>query len=75
MWCRASELVDYKVVLYVVAKGPLPRAKLRQKAKTLPRFMQPAVVVRIASMPRTSGIGKISRRDLEEMTVYEVAEL
>jgi crotonobetaine/carnitine-CoA ligase len=75
LWRRASELVDHEVVLYVVARGPLPRGKLAQKAETLPRFMRPAVVVRIPSMPRTSGIGKISRRDLARMKVCDLVEL
>ncbi len=75
LWRRASELVDHEVVLYVVAGGPLPRAELAARAATLPAFMRPSAVVRIPTMPRTAGVGKISRRGLVAADVLEVLHL
>jgi crotonobetaine/carnitine-CoA ligase len=75
LWRRAGELVDHEVVLYAVAGGPLPRDQLRQQIGTLPPFMRPAAVLRIRSLPRTAGVGKVSRRELEGMEMLEVFDL
>jgi acyl-coenzyme A synthetase/AMP-(fatty) acid ligase len=75
LWRRASDLVDHEAVLYVVADGPLPIDAIAARAKTLPAFMQPKAVVRIAAMPRLNGVGKISRRRLDEMEVLQQSDL
>jgi non-ribosomal peptide synthetase component E (peptide arylation enzyme) len=62
-------------VLYVVAQEVLPKEKLLAKAQTLPSFMRPSLVVRVESMPRLAGVGKVSRRQLEKTKVCEKFEL
>jgi crotonobetaine/carnitine-CoA ligase len=75
LWRRPSDLVDHELVLYAVTGGPLPRQELAQKADALPSFMRPCAVVRIPSMPRIPGIGKVSRQSLGTVAALEVIEL
>lgn len=75
LWRRDSDLVDHEAVLYVVAAGPLPRDELLAQARTLPPFMRPSAVVRIETLPRLTGVGKVNRRQLAAMPVCERLEL
>ncbi len=75
LWREQSVLVDHRVVLYVVAQQALPKEKLLAKAQTLPPFMRPSMVVRVESMPRLAGVGKVSRRLLGKAKVCEKFEL
>jgi crotonobetaine/carnitine-CoA ligase len=75
LWRRESDLVDHEVVLYVVTTGELPRDDLIARARTMPSFMRPSTVIRISHMPRLTGVGKVNRRELETMEIYESFEL
>ena len=74
VWRRTSDLVDDEVVLYVVG-DPVPLDELRAVAATLPPFMRPSCVVRVAEIPRDSGVGKVRRRQLSSVATLEVVEL
>lgn len=80
VWRRASALTDHEVVLYVVTDGAALRGhhalnELACKALTLPNFMRPEAVVRLAEMPRGAGVGKILRRLLDGVAPLETIEL
>ena len=80
LWRRANALTDQEVVLYVVTNGAALRGhhalnELARKALTLPSFMRPEAVVRLAEMPRGAGVGKILRRLLDTVTPLETIEL
>jgi acyl-CoA synthetase (AMP-forming)/AMP-acid ligase II len=74
LWRRPSDLVDDELILYVVADH-LPLAELRQVAQRLPPFMRPHSVVRVASLPRDTGVGKVRRRELAEVAPLGDARL
>jgi long-subunit acyl-CoA synthetase (AMP-forming) len=74
VWRRSSSLVDDEVVLHVVADH-VPLDHLRTVAASLPSFMRPACVVRVAEIPRDSGVGKVRRRQLADVATLEVHEL
>ena len=75
LWRENSVLVDHRVVLYVVAPEALPKEKLLARAQTLPPFMRPSLVVRVESLPRIAGVGKVSRCQLGKTKVCEKFEL
>jgi acyl-CoA synthetase (AMP-forming)/AMP-acid ligase II len=74
VWRRTSDLVDDEVVLHVVGE-PVPLDELRAVAATLPPFMRPSCIVRVAEIPRDSGVGKVRRRQLSTVATLEVVEL
>jgi crotonobetaine/carnitine-CoA ligase len=74
VWRRSSDLVDDEIVLHVVGE-PVPLDAIRAVASTLPPFMRPACVLRMAEIPRDSGVGKVRRRQLADMAPLEVHEL
>jgi carnitine-CoA ligase len=74
VWRRASELVDDEVVLHVVS-ADMPLDSIKTVAASLPRFMRPACVVRVKRIPRDSGVGKVRRRELADVSPLEVHEL
>jgi crotonobetaine/carnitine-CoA ligase len=74
VWRRSSDLVDDEVVLHVVSAS-VPLDDLRAVASTLPPFMRPSCVVRVAEIPRDSGVGKVRRRQLSSVATLEVVEL
>ncbi len=74
VWRRRSELVDDEVVLYVVAES-IPMSGIRAVSSRLPGFMRPSSVVRVAAMPRDSGVGKVQRRLLGTVQALEAVEL
>jgi carnitine-CoA ligase len=74
LWRRRSKLVDDELILYVVADR-LPLEELRQVAQKLPPFMRPHTVVRVASLPRDTGVGKVRRRELGELASLGEARL
>ncbi len=74
LWKRPGDLVDDEVVLYVVA-DPVPAARIAEVAATLPAFMRPTSVARIASMPRDAAAGKVQRRLLHGQDVTEWIDL
>lgn len=74
LWRRPGELVDHEVVLYV-AGAPLVAEAFDAVAATLPRFMRPAAVRRLDSLPRDDAVGKVRRRVLADLPVREEIEL
>jgi len=70
IWRADSDLVDHEVALYVVSPS-LDVDALRTASRSLPAFMRPAVVVRVESIPRDDGVGKIRRRQLDTCPVLE----
>ena len=74
VWRRSSDLVDDEIVLYVTGTA-IPAAAISEVSVELPAFMRPAVVARLAEIPRDSGVGKVRRRLLEDATVLEQVEL
>ena len=74
VWRRPSSLVDDEVTLYVVAAS-IDTDRLRATGATLPAFMRPSVILRVAAIPRDSGVGKIRRRQLGEVRVLEEVTL
>jgi crotonobetaine/carnitine-CoA ligase len=74
LWKRKGALVDDEVVLYAVG-DPLPLEALRQRIASLPAFMRPVAVARVAALPRDAAAGKVQRRLLGEQPVLDWAEL
>jgi carnitine-CoA ligase len=74
LWRRASAVVDDELMLYIVGET-LPVDDIRQVAETLPSFMRPSAVVRIAAMPRDGGVGKLRRRELAAVAALEGCSL
>jgi crotonobetaine/carnitine-CoA ligase len=74
VWRRASALVDDEVVLHVVSDD-VPLDGIRTVAESLPGFMRPACVMRVPRIPRDSGVGKVRRRELADVSPLEVHEL
>jgi acyl-CoA synthetase (AMP-forming)/AMP-acid ligase II len=65
LWRRPGELGDDELILYVVGDS-LPIDDVRRTARTLPDFMRPRAVVRVAALPRDTGVGKLRRRELAD---------
>ncbi|MGA7912998.1 MAG: AMP-binding protein [Candidatus Dormiibacterota bacterium] len=74
VWRRASGLVDDDLVLFIVGDG-LPLEDIRRVAGTLPSFMRPTSVARIAAMPRDGAVGKLRRRLLDSVAPLEASAL
>jgi acyl-CoA synthetase (AMP-forming)/AMP-acid ligase II len=74
LWRRPGDLVDHEVVLYVVGRA-LDAEALATAAEALPRFMRPAVVHRLDSLPRDDSVGKVRRRELTDQAVVETIDL
>jgi acyl-CoA synthetase (AMP-forming)/AMP-acid ligase II len=74
LWRRSDDLVDHEVVLYV-AGDPLVADAFTAVAAELPRFMRPALVRRLDSLPRDDAVGKVRRRELAGLPVREEIEL
>ena len=74
VWRRESALLDHELLLFVVGDR-LPLDDIRRVAQRLPSFMRPAAVIRIPSMPRDEGVGKLRRRDLMNVVALEEAAL
>lgn len=70
LWRRPGELGDDELILYAVGDS-LPIDDLRRTAQTLPGFMRPRTVVRVAALPRDTGVGKLRRRELAESPVLD----
>lgn len=75
VWRRRSELVDDEIVLYAAADTLPPLDRIRSAAAELPPFMRPSSVVRVAEIPRDSGVGKVRRRLLADAEALEAVEL
>lgn len=75
LWRRQSPLVDHEVVLYVASDEPLPLAAICNRARDLPVFMRPSAVMRVDSLPRADGVGKVLRRELAAQRVLEAIDL
>ena len=74
VWKRKGALVDDEVVLSTVG-DPLPLEALRQRIASLPAFMRPVAVARVAALPRDAAAGKVQRRLLGEQPVLDWVEL
>lgn len=70
LWKRPGELRDDEVVLLVVA-DTVPVEAIAERAETLPRFMRPSWVARVAEIPRDAGAGKVQRRRIDLDAVEE----
>jgi carnitine-CoA ligase len=70
LWRRSSELVDDELLLYIVAPD-IPFDEIRTVMDSLPRFMRPSRIVRLASLPRDTGAGKVRRRELASAPMIE----
>lgn len=70
VWRQASDLVDDDVALYVTGDD-LDLDAIRAACAALPGFMRPTVLVRVPTIPRDDGVGKIRRRQLGEVPVLE----
>lgn len=70
VWKRDGPLGDDEVVLYVVADS-IPRPEVAARTASLPSFMRPTAIARVASIPRDGGAGKVRRRHLTEHAVIE----
>jgi acyl-CoA synthetase (AMP-forming)/AMP-acid ligase II len=74
VWRRDSALIDDELVLFIVSDR-LPLDDIRRVSATLPPFMRPAEVARIATMPRDDGVGKLRRRELAAVVPLEASAL
>lgn len=74
VWCRSNELVDDDLVLFVTGEV-IPVDAIKTTSATLPNFMRPATVTRIATIPRDTGVGKVQRRLLGDVAVLETYDL
>ena len=74
VWRRSSDLVDDEMVLYLTGDA-IPTEAISAVSEELPAFMRPAAAVRVAEIPRDTGVGKVRRRLLTEALVLERAEL
>jgi carnitine-CoA ligase len=70
LWRQDSELVDHELVLYLVAAA-VPIDEIATVSAKLPPFLRPAVICRVAEIPRDDAVGKIRRRDLARLDVLE----
>lgn len=79
LWRRPSPLVDHEPVLYVTTSDPhagdLPTAAIVAATESLPSWMRPVEVRRVAALPRDDGVGKVRRRLLEDLEVLDAVEL
>jgi carnitine-CoA ligase len=74
VWLRPGLLGDDEVVLFIVASS-IPRAAIAAVCDTLPPFMRPRAVARVAEIARDTGVGKIRRRDLSLDGATEIWEV
>lgn len=72
---RPDGLVDEQLVLYVASSAPLDVAAIREVCEALPVFMRPRQVVRVSTIPRDLGVGKVLRRRLPEVDACEALDL
>jgi crotonobetaine/carnitine-CoA ligase len=70
LWRRPGDLGDDELILYAVGDS-LPIDDLRRTARTLPDFMRPRAAVRVAALPRDTGVGKLRRRELADCRVLD----
>ncbi|MGV3758467.1 MAG: class I adenylate-forming enzyme family protein [Actinomycetota bacterium] len=70
VWRQANEMVDDDVALFVTGED-LDLAEIRAAREALPAFMRPAVLVRVPTIPRDDGVGKIRRRQLGDVPALE----
>jgi carnitine-CoA ligase len=57
-WRRDSHVGGQEVVLFIVAAS-VPADAIRAVADELPKFMRPAAIVRVADLPRDTGVQKV----------------
>jgi acyl-CoA synthetase (AMP-forming)/AMP-acid ligase II len=74
VWRRSNELVDDEIVLFLTGDA-IPTEAIMAVSDDLPRFMRPAAAARVVEIPRDSGVGKVRRRLLNDVTVVEWADL
>ena len=75
IWRRSGDLMaDQAVVLYLTG-DVIPVEGIRQVIGDLPVFMRPVAAIRVAGLPRDSGVGKVQRQRLGDEPVLEAVEL
>lgn len=71
LWRLDSPTRGHEPVLYS-ASEEVDLAAIRSVVADLPRYMHPTKVIRIAGIPRDSGVGKIQRRLLSAQPVLSI---
>lgn len=71
LWKRPGELRDEEEVILFVVADQVPMDELAACAETLPKFMRPVAVARVAVIPRDAGAGKVQRNRLVPEDVLE----
>ena len=74
VWRRSNELVDDEIVLYLTGDA-IPTEEIMAVSDDLPRFMRPSAAARVVEIPRDSGVGKVRRRQLDDVAVVEWIDL
>jgi crotonobetaine/carnitine-CoA ligase len=63
IWSRPDEISGQRVVLFVTDPG-FDLARTTAVIGTLPKIMRPVEIMRIAALPRDTGVNKVQRRRL-----------
>jgi acyl-CoA synthetase (AMP-forming)/AMP-acid ligase II len=74
LWRLPSESRGHEPVIYSVSQT-VNADDVRAAVADLPRYMHPTKVIRIATIPRDTGVGKIQRRLLNDQPVVGVEAL
>ena len=74
LWRLDSTTRGHEPVIYTVS-NTVVQDDVRAAIADLPRYMHPVKVIRIAEIPRDSGVGKVRRRLLAEQPVLDVQAL
>jgi acyl-CoA synthetase (AMP-forming)/AMP-acid ligase II len=71
LWKRPGELRDEEEVILFVVGDQVPMDQVAACSETLPKFMRPVAVARVAAIPRDAGAGKVQRNRLLPEDVLE----
>jgi len=69
LWRKDSPTTGHEVVIYTQSSA-VNVEEVRAVIATLPRFMRPNRVIRVAQLPRT-GVGKVQRMQLDKLAELE----
>ena len=69
-------LPDFTVAIErFAAENSLDSAAVQLAVSALPAFMKPKAVIRLGSLPKDGGVGKVRRRELAHAEALDVLEL
>ena len=71
LWKRPGQLRDEEEVILFVVADEVPMDRIAACSETLPKFMRPVAVARVATIPRDAGAGKVQRNRLVPEDVIE----